>query len=50
MTWMHWILFSLLSLLAVGVAFDRATKPRTRFATFVILVGLVLLLILGQPK
>lgn len=50
MTWMHWMLFCFLSLLAVGMATDKKTKTRTRLAGFVFLVAMILFLILGQPK
>src|SRR3546814_8803823 len=50
MTWMHWILFGLLSLFAISVATAPNTKTKTRLAAFVFVVGLVLLLVLGQPK
>lgn len=50
MTWMHWILFSFLSLIALSVAFDHKAKPGTKFAAFCVAVALVLLLVLGQPK
>jgi hypothetical protein len=50
MTWMHWLLFAVLSVLALGVAFDRRSTTATRLSTFALLIGLVLLLVLGQPK
>ena len=50
MTWMHWMLFCFLALLAVGMATDKKTKTRTRLAGFVFLVAMILFLILGQPK
>lgn len=50
MTWIHWILFTLLCLLTIGVALDRAAKVGMRLFTFVLFVGMILLLILGQPK
>ena len=47
---MHWVLFAVLALMAVTTAFSPGIKPRTRFATFVVEVGLILLLVLGQPR
>lgn len=49
MTWMHWLLFGVLSALALGVSIDRNSKTATKLSTFVLLVVLVLLLVLGQP-
>lgn len=49
-TWMHWMLFCFLSLLAVGMATDKKTRTRTRLTGFILLVGMILFLILGQPK
>lgn len=48
MTWMHWMLFCFLSLLAVGMATDKKTRTRTRLAGFSILVLMILFLVLGQ--
>jgi hypothetical protein len=48
MTWMHWVLFVVLSLFALGLAFDKSQKTNTRFVSFVIFVGMILLLVLGQ--
>ena len=50
MTWMHWVLFGLLALFAVAVAFEKKTAARTRLVTFSMLVGMIVMLILGQPK
>lgn len=48
MTWMHWIVFAFLCVLALGMATDKKTKTSTRLASFALLVGMILLLILGQ--
>lgn len=50
MTWMHWLVFAFLSMLALGMATDKKTKTSTRLASFALLVGVILLLIVGQPK
>lgn len=50
MTWMHWIVFAFLCVLALGTATDKKTKTSTRFASFVLMVGLILLLLAGQRK
>ncbi len=50
MTWMHWVLFSIMSVFALGLAADGNGKTSTRLVSFVLLVGMILLLILGQPK
>lgn len=50
MTWAHWAVFTFLSVLALGMAVDRKTKTGTRLAGFVVVVLMILLLILGQPK
>lgn len=51
MTWMHWVLFGILSAFALGMALDRkAGTVRGRLAAFVIFVVFILLLVLGQPK
>lgn len=50
MTWMHWLVFAFLAILAVGMATDKKTKTSTRLASFALLVGMILLLVLGQPK
>lgn len=48
MTWMHWMVFIFLAVLAVGMATDRNGKTSTRLVSFVLLVGVILLLVLGQ--
>lgn len=48
MTWMHWIVFAFLSILAIGMAADGNGKTSTRLVSFVLLVGMILLLVLGQ--
>lgn len=50
MTWQHWIVFAFLAVLTVGMATDRKTKTPTRLTAFALLVGMILLLVLGQPK
>lgn len=50
MTWTHWVLFVILSLLAVAMTTDKNAKTSTRLTGFVLFVGMVLLLVLGQPK
>jgi len=51
MTWMHWTLFTVLAVLALGMALDRkAGTVRGRLAAFSIFVGFIVLLVLGQPK
>lgn len=50
MSWMHWIVFAFLSVLALGMATDKKTKTSTRLASFVLIVGLILLLVLGQRQ
>jgi len=45
---MHWIVFAFLAVLALGMAADRKTKISTRLTAFVLLVGMLLLLVLGQ--
>lgn len=50
MSWMHWIVFAFLSVLAIGMATDKKTKTSTRLASFVLIVGLILLLVLGQRQ
>lgn len=48
MTWMHWMVFCFLALLAVSMATDKKTKTRTRLGGFVLLVTMILFLVLGQ--
>lgn len=50
MTWVHWVLFAVLSVLALGVSLDNGGSAKARLSAFVALVGMILLLILGQPK
>lgn len=50
MTWQHWIVFAFLAVLALGMATDKKTKTSTRLTSFILIVGLILLLLLGQPK
>lgn len=50
MTWMHWIVFAFLSVLALGMATDKKTKTGTRFAGFALMVAMLLLLLLGQRQ
>ena len=51
MTWMHWVLFSIMSALALGLALDKKSGSlRGRFGAFVVMVVFILLLVLGQPK
>lgn len=50
MTWMHWIVFAFLAMLAVGMATDKKSKTSTRFAGFVLMVSMILLLLAGQPN
>jgi hypothetical protein len=49
-TWMHWILFAFLAMLALGMATDKKTKTGTRFAGFALMVAMILLLLLGQRQ
>lgn len=51
MTWMHWVLFSIMSVFALGLALDKKSGSlRGRLGAFVVFVVLILLLVLGQPK
>lgn len=50
MTGTHWWLFGLLALLAVAVAFEKKTPARVRLVTFSMLVGMIVMLVLGQPN
>ena len=50
MTWVHWWLFGLLALFAVAVAFEKKNPIGERLVTFSMLVGMIVMLVLGQPK
>src|SRR3546814_19791679 len=49
-TWMHWILFAFLAMLALGMATDKKTKTGTRFAGFAPMVAMILLILPGQRQ
>lgn len=50
MTWIHWWLLGLLAVVAVAVAFEKKNPTRERLVTFSMLVGMIVMLVLGQPK
>lgn len=50
MTWMHWIVLLVLAALALGMAAASNNKANARMFFFSLFAGMILLLVLGQPK
>ena len=49
MTWLHWILFGCLLVLALA-AITQPVRMRLKLPTFLTLICMTLLLLVGQPK
>lgn len=49
MTWLHWVLFACLATLALA-AITQKQDMKTKLPVFLTLLGMTLMLIVGQPK
>lgn len=48
MTWLHWVLFGCLAVLALA-SITQPVPMRRKLPVFLTMVGLILMLVMGQP-